>query len=370
MTSHVLLFAPPLWIGWQRMFAGFRRYARERGWVPHVYHENDGPTDVKGLIGLWKPVGCICSAKMRKSLPRTMPVALFDGADRFLPSLEHEADSTVRMAADELMRFPRRDLFALGHPGDPGWSRTRVDGFAEIVRSKGCSCRIFKPTSARDNQCALQRELRDWVKTLPHPCGIFAVNDYVGNQLMNALAAVGLAVPQEVAVVGVDDNEALCESVVPTLSSVLPDWDRGGYLLGGLLDDAIAGRRNVATFGAIGIVRRASTRISLTKDDPRIVRAVEYVRTHAVEGLRVTDVAKFIGCSRRLAELRFRELTGHSILETIHTAQLDCALALLRGRATPVGVIADSCGFRSAHAFREYFRKAMGMSMSEWLAQN
>lgn len=124
------------------------------------------------------------------------------------------------------------------------------------------------------------------------------------------------------------------------------------------------------TFGELGIVRRTSSCPGITRVDPRVADASLYIREHACEGVGVVDVVRRMGCSRRLAELRYLETTGRSIFAEIREAQFAKVLVLLAKRDVQVGAIADMCGWKSSMALRSYFEKRMNMTMREWRRLN
>ena len=157
-----------------------------------------------------------------------------------------------------------------------------------------------------------------------------------------------------------------CESSSPTLTSVIIDFNAAGCKAAETLAALMRGESpSVETFGVCGIARRASTR-RYRRTDTRVSEAVEYIRKHAEDGLKVADVVGFMGVSRRLAELRFREVVGASILDMIHRARLSKAEELLANTDESVSEIAEACGYASASAFRADFQQKFGLSPRTW----
>ena len=148
-----------------------------------------------------------------------------------------------------------------------------------------------------------RKQLIEWLRALPKPCGIFAVNDMMGGEVQEACGQAGVKVPDEVSVLSVDNDETICENTKPMLSSIAPDFVQGGYRAAKLLDDLMKKKLTEAreeTFGVVRTVLREST--------------------------------------RRLAEIRFREATGHSILEALHDAVFDQACDQMRKGTKPIAL--------------------------------
>ena len=173
--------------------------------------------------------------------------------------------------------------------------------------------------------------------------------------------------PDEIAVVGVDDNPKICPRTVPTLTSVVPDWEAGAFIAANVLRDLIRGKRVQElrqTFRPLGLVRREST--SRTGRDPRILAAVDRIRAEACAGLKAEEVIAGMGCSRRLAELRFRETVGRSVLEEIRRVRIETACAALSDTENTLSLVANSCGWASIPTFCLDFKRATGLTPEGW----
>ena len=214
---------------------------------------------------------------------------------------------------------------------------------------------------------SFMRNIRKFLSRLPRPCAIFAANDIVGECVLEALAAQRGCVPREFAVVGVDNDRNVCENTSPTLSSIMLDFRRAGICAGEALEALLQGRRPQGNllFGVSEVVHRQSTR-KFRRPDSQIASALEYVRQHVGEGLQVVDVVRHMGCSRRLAEMRFREMTGRSILVCIRQERRILAERLLRETDSPIGEVARACGYASADSFRKDFAALTGLSPRQY----
>ena len=230
--------------------------------------------------------------------------------------------------------------------------------------------RRFFESGMRTAEKGFRSKFAAWLKKLPKPCGLFAANDLLAVEAVNVCHAVGIAVPDEVAVLGVDNDEIACENAAPTLSSVRPNFEEAGYLCAQLLGERLdcRGRFTGAfqrAFAAAGIVRRQSTRL-LPQANAEVSKALETIRLRACEGLKPRDVFNGFACSRRAAELRFKAITGHSVQEAINLARLEKVKGLLAREDVKIDSIAGRCGWKSAAQLRVFFREAEGVSLREW----
>lgn len=236
------------------------------------------------------------------------------------------------------------------------WSEARFKAFKRMLNDNGIWCEeLFSPADAA---------------RLKRPAAILAANDDRAYELLKALAARHVAVPRGVAVLGVDNDELFCENTHPRLSSVQPDFEEEGWLAAKTLDDMMQGRAFAERTLLVG-VKRIVQRESTTEQSHagRLVqKAVAYIDRHALEGIGVNDVVKHLKCSRRLADLRFRELQGRTILSAITERRLDEVKSRLAGTKEKMDAIASACGFKSPIYLKNLFKKHFGMSMSKFRA--
>ena len=187
-----------------------------------------------------------------------------------------------------------------------------------------------------------------------------------------AAAFVGLRIPEDLAILGIDNYQPVCEKARPPLTSIEPDFRRGGNLAALMLLARVRAKGgyrgpHTRTFGPLRVVRRASTRVFF-RQDKTVAAALDLIRNEACNGLRARDVAALFPCSRRFADLRFRQATGHSILEEIQAVRLERAQDLLRDPQQQIKAISDFCGFANPNSLRKFFRAATGQTMSAWRA--
>ena len=190
----------------------------------------------------------------------------------------------------------------------------------------------------------------------------------MGEEIVNACAQLGFSVPDEIAVLGVDNDEQICENLSPTLSSVAPDFTEGGYLAAEFLLQLIENPRQkpeTRLFKVTRLTVRQSTR-RMVCDRSRVAAAVEMIRRRACEGISVNDVVAAMGVPRRTAEVHFRLATGHSILDEIDDIRFARVFDLLKNPRQLLDAIPSLCGFATGVALRKAFRLRTGMSMRDW----
>ena len=361
---------------YQDRFTGVCRFAHARGW--HVQAiDRPEPRHLPSLLHFWQPIGCIVeSGSWRNDYPeklfRPLPVIYLDRDPSTIRNafcVAHDPKPTVELAAKELLSLGLTHFAFVPNYSPVTWSRSRERLFRETLALHGFVPVVFRSRETADTP-RWRGELASWLKGLPKPCAVFAVNDPVGEAVLSAAAAYGIAVPDELAVVAVDNSEAICENTHPTLSSVALDFVGAGYLSAQLLAERIADPSLPPCcrfFAPLATVRRASTRLFRYRD-ARVVDALKFISTAACGKISVRDVSARMGCSRRLAELRFRERVGKSILEAIQDVRFEHACTLLRTTTASMRMIANSCGYSQDVFLQKLFRKRLGKTMAEWRA--
>lgn len=361
MVPVVLFFQSTTRKSWRDKLAGVYRFAQEAGWQVQVVASDASAADVRATLALWQPIGCIVDRAM--TLGRTpvrifgeTPVAFLDqnpstSRRKHFPTVLHDSAATARLGAEELLRSGARSFTYVPWTKPAFWSDERERAFARAVRAAG-------------------RTYLRWtgdIRNLSTPCGVLCANDIVAQRTMAEAVRLGRRIPEDLLFVGIDDDPLICEHTQPPLSSVLPDFEGAGYKVAALLQEAIDGKRpRQLAYGPVRLVRRASSRW-FEKHDPRVMKALAYIREHVFEPELKTDaIIREMGCSRRLADLRFREVTGHSIRDEIHALRMERAFILLRDPRQAIGPIPNLCGYASVPFFKRLFKKTTGLTMREW----
>ncbi len=361
-----------------RLMKGIRRYADMAGWTLLRIDYRD---ILDGLVDLWRPVGVLAdaglSAETLSEVPRLngIPVVFCDSSPDAVgagqaPSayVSSDAEAVAGAAFDELVRQGFGHFAYVPFVADPcrAWSVRRGDVFARRARAHGATFSRFSvPTTTAAQR---MRALRTWLTALPRPCGVFAANDVVSECVRSICLAEGIGIPEEIALVGVDNRRDICESGDPTLTSVEQDFESCGYLSAQTLDRLLAGediRGQSLTFGVAQVVRRASTQ-RLPVCDGRVMRALEFIRRHATDRITSADVIAVMGCRRSCAYQRFRACLGHTILEEIRSRRIARVKELLRGGDHDLASLPDYCGFSSLVDLRRVFKAETGRTLTQW----
>lgn len=288
-----------------------------------------------------------------------------------VPRVATDHGRIATLAADH---FLERGLQAFGYYGATptptlGWSQARGDAFAARVTHAGFCCQRFTAPHGPEDWSHLQQTLGEWLVGLPRPVGVMACDDSRGRHVLEACRTQGLRVPHDVAVIGVDDDELICELAVPPLTSIRQAARRIGYEAARLLDARIrpAGGSTTASAAAcilvppIGIVPRASTD-TLAVRDPAIASVVQTIRARACQGLSVEELVTLSGLARWKLEKQFKDMVGRSVHDDILRVRLAEAQRLLRSTDLPLKVIAPRTGFHSVPYMITVFRRRFGVT--------
>ena len=201
-----------------------------------------------------------------------------------------------------------------------------------------------------------------------------AIYDLRATQVLTAAHKVGIAVPRQLSVIGVDNDELLCDFTIPTLTSIAVNFVRIGTQAAQFLDEMMRkGKRAISSVKTVDgeprIVEREST-AHLAPSVSLVERALAYIRKHALSEINVKDVVSHLGVSRRLADKRFREVTKSSMMEMIIGIRLDEIKTRLVSTNMRIGAVTSACGFKSENYAKNLFKKRFGMSMREWRRNN
>lgn len=369
----VLYFKASLRLPSQLKHDGIYRVAKPLGWRIQTVEAVDGAfANVRRILEFWHPDGAIVdcggltaplSARDFGSCPVVFIGRRARAGERIFTTCE-DLRATGLKAAHELLSLNFRDYAFVGFPERRFWSDERERAFREAVVLNGKRFHAFTRRVRPDDPLTRAALLREWLKSLPKPCGLFAANDPVAKEVANACAAESIAVPDDLAILGVDNDETICERSSPRLSSIAMDFERSGALAMRMLVARFHSPRMKPanrTFPPLMVVRRESTR-TRTSISGEVADAVAFIRQHACERLRAADVVKRMSGSRRLAEIRFRAALGHSILDEIQSVRLERANELLANRSLSVQAIANFCGYASESSFHRIYRATFGRS--------
>jgi LacI family transcriptional regulator len=371
---NVLFFQYP-WRLWRDRLAGVYRYAKKAKWQVSVAEYGRNFESIAAALKFWSPDGLIVEGGytelpgFRLSDFNGFPVVFCDArASRMRgkwSGVVHDSSATAALAAKELLSLGFSNYAFVGNLQPREWSEQRRKVFSKAVEAAGKRIDVFR-TGNVEAFDEFRERLTPWLSGLPRPCGLLAANDTTADVVLRVLRGLRIKVPEDIAVVGIDNDPLICENTTPTLTSVAPDFESSGYIAAEMLDAKMAGRcagDEIRTFGALHVVRRGSTRILKRRDDA-IKKALEFIREGVAEGMSPRDVVRQIGGSRRQAEYRFREFVGTSIGEEINNVRLEMAKKLLADSSVPIGSVAARCGYGDDSSLRRAFKSATGLSLS------
>lgn len=363
------------------LLRGISRYAKtRRNW--DLFFEPGGPEETFPLLKRWKPHGMLVRVHQRRMANRVLKAGIpavdlgYVIPDLFPWSLSNHQEEVGRAAAEHLLgRGFQHFAFCGWGPQDPSardWETRRLDSFQATV---GTPKVVVYSWPARANERLWRREqsrLARWLKGLPKPIGLFASNDIRASHVLSAARLAGLRVPEDIGLIGVDNDEVLCEVTSPTLSSVALDLEgmgmRGAKLLDGLLDGKDF-QGEVIRVPPIGVVARQSTDVVATDDD-HVVRAVRHMRDHLAEGIDIRDVVAALPISRKALELRFKAALHRTPLDELNRLRIERARELIGQTTMPIKQIAGECGFRYLENFHATFRRLTGKTPGEYRKQS
>jgi LacI family transcriptional regulator len=368
------------------LLLGVAKYVREHGrWSVFLQERSLGDVSPSWLKD-WEGDGIIARIENRPMADAIRRVGLPAVDVRYLlpnlemPSVRTDDEAVARVASEHLLERGFRHFAFCGFDG-ADYSDIRRDSFAQRIAHAGLRCHAFKDPQRPRRASTLEYEehglkfedlVAGWLKDLPKPIGLMACNDIRGQQVLNACRAIGVAVPDEVAVVGVDNDEVLCDLSDPPLSSVVPNTERIGYEAAALLDRMMTGAktpRQPIFIEPVGIVTRRSTDV-LAIEDRHIVTAVRFIREHASEGIDVRDVLRAVPLSRSTLERRFARALGRSPKDEILRVRLNRAKQLLAETDFSLAMVAEKVGFEHTEYLSVIFKKKAGLTPGQFRAQS
>lgn len=365
----------------QDQLRGIFEYARKAGWRIDVFDHGayTQPLSQSEMLNVCDGL-IVCDLPEFTKLParaRRKPLVLVDCSVRLSeqhPSVLNNNAAIGALAAKTL--FSRRFAAYAFFPREGGdfrhdddWSARRGKAFAEAVKRLGGHFAVGTPPSSGTSDSARKRAAA-WLETLPKPVAVFAANDKFARICADAAAISGFKVPDDVAILGVDDDDLVCETAAPELSSILVDFRACGYKAAKLLARVMKeGARHpmAEMYEPLDVVHRASTREPSGKTNWRYARALDFIGRRATDGIGLDDVAAELGISARSAEYLFAA-AGTTVSKTIIEAKLVAARASLLATRKPLARIAAECGFASAAYLVRVFVRHHGVTPGEYRA--
>lgn len=359
------------------LLRGVGRYAASHGGWSIYLEERSLHERLPAWVKHWRGDGIIVRSNSRRMVQTLLqtgcPIVETDPkvADFRLPFVYTDDDAVAALATEHFLTRGFRFLWYCSLRRTR-WSAWRKEAFRRATTARHIRAGVFQlPASLERRDWHRQRErLAQWLADIPKPAAILAENDVCGHRLLDACRFAGLSVPEQAAVLGVDNDPVLCELACPTLSSIDLNVERIGYEAAALLDRLMRTKRTVSSVPAKripprGVAERLSTDI-LAVEDEDLSAALRYIRTHTHEGIRVSDLSEHLCISRRKLERKFRRILGRSPKAEILRVRLEAAKRLLAETSLPVSQVARRTGFPTIHYFANVFRRCVGQAAGQY----
>ena len=301
-----------------------------------------------------------------------LPTIILAGTNKRLPGQYHirtDDDAIGKMGAKHLLERGFRH-FAFSGFDDLFWSIDREKGFSKAVTEAGFKANTFyqsmaNQAHARNNDTTI---LIDWLKEQPKPVGLMTCNDDYAYLVLEACRIAGLHIPEEIAIVGVDNDELICEISSPPLSSVALNAEVAGYEGAELLNKLMSGQK-ITRETIVVQPRKVDTRQStdiLAIEDQHMALALRFIRQNAREAIHVDDVTRAAALSRRVLEKKFRKLLNRSIHDEIRRVRINQACIMISETSIPIEQIAFKLNFTDSRNLIRSFKREKGVTPSAY----
>jgi len=357
----------------REILQGIIRYNRENGpWLTYFQPQGVEEEPPKWLAG-WKGDGILARINSQRAaimIQKTgLPVIDVRAATVLptIPRMEVDNDLLAEMVVSYLLDRGIRSFAFCAYP--PRLHRLydeRCRSFVRCVENLGFRCQVFHPDASTARPLSWDAELKQiekWINTLRSGVGIMACNDDLGRIVLDVCLQAGRRVPDEIAVVGVENDPFLCNLCSPPLTSVDVNGERLGYDACVLLEKRMQGKPvpDCVRSPPLRIVERQSTD-TLAIDDPHLASAIRYIRTNACRGISVDDLSQQIPISRSSLNRKFQETLGRGPKEEIARVRMDRARELLSTSERSIRDVALACGFSDSNYFSRWFHDQQGIS--------
>lgn len=333
--------------------------------LPIIYRNKNDVSDIVRWAKEWGATGVIAQIEneniFKQLLRLNKPLIAQDVCERFkeIPNITGLYKETGYLAASYFIEKGFRHFAFYGFENRV-WSRERLDGFCDRIEKENYKVHIYQhlKEAAPPLWSYKESSLSDWLKALPKPVGLFACDDNQGQHVTEACKAVGISVPEQIAVLGVDNDLSICNLSDPPLSSISLNTEKAGFETAQLLDKMM--KENSLDYKDIyveplQIISRRSTDY-LAVNDKEISKALHFIYHHFKNRICVEDVVRATSLSRRVLEKRFQHNLKRSILEEINSLRIEHVKQLLAETDLPVSDISVICGYTDYKNFSRYFK--------------
>jgi len=357
----------------RQLIMGIARYSKLHG--PWSFYKE--PIDLKSSIPHltnWKPDGIIMRDSLitKELLKLKIPTILAIHNSKYpkdLPVIKTDSCGIAKMASEHLLEKGLKNFAYCGFD-NYDWSKERKSYFVQFNKEAGFKTHDYEaPKNSKKYNWENEMEhVSEWVRSLPKPVGIFACNDDRGQHILEVCKTLNVKVPEDAAVIGVDNDPMVCDIGDPPLTSIALNVESAGYEAAKLMDDLINKKkvyRKKIIVSPSHLVQRQSTDI-LAVNDSEIAAAIQFIRKNAKEKILVKDVVKKTGISRRTLEKRFRKTIHRSIYNEIRQIRVESISKLLIETDLPISQITSLFNFTDAEHISRYFKKEKGMGLREF----
>lgn len=364
----------------RNLLRGISQYVKLHGpWdiyrVPPFYRDPYGKDTALSLIHDWGADGLILreNQAFRDKIPNGIPTVISSESEEYVPGCGHivgDHEGIGSMGAEHLLQLGFKNFAYCGF-NDVYWSRVRCQGFCDTIERAGLSVNVYKqprlPASVLWEK--EQQYLVKWLETLPTPIGLMACADERSEQVLQACNASGRKVPEDIAIVGADDDEMICDLCFPTLSSIAFNTRKVGFEAARLLElmirsDPPEEHRKVVLRPTHVVVRQSTDVIAV--DDPIVAGALLFIRKNRDRQLSVNMVVQNAAVSRRMLERKFQCAFGISIYRQIVKTRTERAEELLLETDFTLSQIVAKLDFTNHQQIDRYFRKHKDMTPTEF----
>lgn len=364
----------------KNLLRGITRYSRDHGpWTfcrtPLYYRETVGIDGIVQWAKEWEADGVIGQfhheAEVKKFTDAGIPVIAQDSEERFadVPNITGAYHETGRLGAEYFLKKGFRNFAFYGF-SNIVWSRERAEGFEEKIQEAGHVVHYYEHKDARSMDLWYYKpsDLSRWLNSLPKPIALMTCDDNQGHHITEAARHAGIRIPEELAVLGVDNDEMMCDLSDPPLSSIVLDTEKAGYEVARLMEKMITEKTchgDDVVVKATQVITRHSTDIFASKDK-YIVSALKYIHENVDKNLKVDQVLKEVPLSRRSLEKRFVQTTGYPVYEYIYNKRIEKFTQKLLETDLTIFEIALDLGLNDSKNIARQFKQIKGLTPVEY----
>ena len=364
----------------KNLLRGITRYSKDHGpWtfcrMPSYYRETIGIDGILHWAKEWGADGIIGQfyndEEVKKFTRANIPVIAQDFKERFteIPNISGAYHETGRLAADYFLKKGFKNFAFYGF-NNIVWSRERAEGFEERIQEAGHNVHHYqlKDTKSTDLWYYKPSALSEWLKSLPKPIALMSCDDNQGHHITEAARHAGIRIPDEVSVLGVDNDEMICDLSDPALSSIELDTEKGGYEAARLMEKMVNSKVLSAPDIIVKptqVVTRQSTDVFASKDK-YVVNALKYIHGNLDKNLKVDQVLREVPLSRRSLEKRFMLTTGYPVYEYIYNQRIEKFTQKLLETDMTIFEIALDLGLSDSKNIARQFKQIKGVTPMEY----